>query len=177
MKKTTKYARKIAQGKAGIKDLGAALDTICSCRPYTSEVVPGSWVVESGTQSSAVKAMLHVRECFESLKTGHTAPDNTNDFNTIGHAIGVAVIRAKDIENSGPMLLSLLHGHAAMQRCLERWETIKLWGFDGPAIHAVTDAIEVYEAIIQASSPRQMYDAMTKRMDWLEQQRKMKAAK
>lgn len=177
MKKTTKYARKIAQGKAGIKDLGAALDTICSCRPYTSEVVPGSWVVESGTQSSAVKAMLHVRECFESLKTGQTAPDNTDDFNTIGHAIGVAVIRARGIENSGAMLVTLSGGHAAMQRCLERWETSKLWGFDGPAIHAVTDAIEVYEAIIQASSPRQMYDAMTKRMDWLAQQRKMKAAK
>ena len=177
MKKTTKYARKIAQGKAGFRDLGSVLDTVSACRPYTPDVVPGSWIVDSGTQTSATRAMLHVRECFESLKTGKTAPDNTDDFDYIGHALGVSVIRAQAIENSGTMLVTLSQGYEAMQRCRERWEKNHVWGFDGPAIFAVTESIEVYEAIIQASSPMQMHDAMKKRIKWLKEQRKMGNAK
>lgn len=133
------------------------LNAINRCRPYTSEPPIGG--IE-GTESAATKAMLIVRQAFQSLKSGEVAPDDEETFDKLSHALGVACVRAGQIGgpeiDGNPMLEILVPGNAALRRCLDRRRKRGVWGLDGPAITELTEAIEVYEAIVQASSPEQM---------------------
>ena len=53
----------------------------------------------------------------------------------------------------------------ALQRCRERWEKLGKWGLDGPGLVALREAIDIYEAILRASSPQQMENAQMVRLD------------
>lgn len=156
-RKTSVYSRKrIAMRTNGFN--GAEwLNVINRCRPYTDEAPIGGIV---GTESAATKAMLVVRSAFDSLKAGEIDPQDESTYDKLAHAIGVACIRAGQIGGSdidtNPMLEILVPGNAALRRCLDRRRNLGVWGLDGPAIVQINAAIEVYEAIVQASSPAQM---------------------
>lgn len=156
-RKTSLYSRK--RNAMRINGFNAAewLNTINRCRPYTDEAPIGG--IE-GTVSAATKAMLLVRSAFDSLKAGQMDPQDESTYDKLSHALGVACIRAGQIGGSdieaNPMLEILVPGNAALRRCLERRRKLGVWGLDGPAIVQINAAIEVYEEIVQASSPAQM---------------------
>lgn len=154
-RKTSLYSRKRAHGYT----FNAAewLNVVNRCRPYTPEAPIGG--IE-GTESAATKAMLIVRQAFDSIKAGEVDPQDESTYDKLAHALGIACIRAGQIGGSdvstNPMLQILIPGNAALRRCLDRRRKRGVWGLDGPAIAEITEAIEVYEAIVQASSPAQM---------------------
>ena len=156
MRKTSTYARK--QRLTGATFNGAEwMNQIQRRRTYSDEPIPGSWV--EGTQSAATKAMLLVRQAFESIKAGHASHDG-RDFDILCHALGVAWLRAIEIAGAddfdNPMLPIIQAANTAMERARARFLKLGKWGFDGPALDEVDAGVELYETILQASSPAQM---------------------
>jgi len=157
MRKTTKFSRK-RQATGGEYDGGAFVTLIQKCRPYTAEPLIGMNIAP--TMTAATKSMTKVREAYISIKTRMTPPDNELDFELLTHALGVATIRAcqiagDDVDNN-PMLPIVVAGNAALRRLLNRRRATGVWGFDGPAIEEVAEALELYDTIIMASTPAQM---------------------
>ena len=171
MRKTSTYANKQRQRNDGTFNGAEWLNTIQRCRPYTEEPIIGSWV--DGTQSAATKAQLLVRESFQSIKAG-TADNDGRDFDIICHALGVTWLRAIEIagedEFDNAMLPIIKTANTAMERCRSRFTTLGRWGFDGPALDEVDAGIELYETILQASSPAQMTAVSDQRNAILEAQ-------
>lgn len=170
MRKTSTYARK--QRLSGATYNGAEwLNQIQRCRTYSDEPIIGSWV--DGTQSAATNAMLLVRQAFDAIKHGIATQDG-RDFDILCHALGVAWLRAieiagdDDFDNS--MLPIIRIANAAMERARSRFHKLGRWGFDGPALDEVDAGVELYETILQASSPAQMSAVAKQRQAILEAQ-------
>ena len=139
------------------------LNAISRCRQYgDSEIFPG---VETGTAENAQRAMLYTRTAFESLRSGSTAPENTNDYDAMAHCVGISLIRAIEIAGGedNPMLDILRPARDSVERMRQRWQRMNVWGFDGPGLQQMVDAIDIYETILEASTPAQMEIAMDKR--------------
>lgn len=175
MKKTSSYARKMKRMAGGDHYNGAAfLNTIQRCRPYTTEPIPGSWM--ESTQSAADKAMILVRDAFLTIKAGKADANDSREFDLLAHAAGVTYLRACDIagedEFENPMLPIWRAGNEALRRCRERFTKLGRWGFDGPALDEVDAMIELYETILQSSSPAQMDEASVRRLEILAAGRK-----
>ncbi|WP_294767448.1 hypothetical protein [uncultured Rhodoferax sp.] len=165
MRKTSTYARK-QRNSGGIYNGAAGFNVIQRCRQYTSEPLPGMAAVE-GTQTAATKAMLIVREAYEAMRN-NACINPEHDFDALAHAIGVAWIRAVQIagedEFTNTMLPILRLANDALARSKERFMRIGRMAFDGPAIDQVAAGIEVYESILQSSSPAQMTMAADERL-------------
>lgn len=171
MRKSSTYARKRRTHTNGME----WLDALTRCRPYTDEPIPGSWLA-TGTQEAASNAMATVRESFIRLQDGLTPPTDEDDFNRLAHALGVASIRAWQIAGEDPatneMLLPLNSGNAALKRVRARFLTWNKWELLAADTAAIDWAVEIYEAVVQASSPAQMSDVCNKRADWLKTKNK-----
>ncbi len=160
MKKTTKFSRK-RQATGGAYDGGAYITVLQKCRAYTAEPIPGTSMV--GTITAATKSMLKVREAYVAIKTRTTVPANTHDFDLLTRALAVATIRGCQIGGTdpacNPILPVMVTGNAALRRLLDRRRATGQWGFDGPAIEEVAEAIDIYDLIISQSTPAQMMAA------------------
>lgn len=159
-KKTSTYARK-RRATSGMFDGGAWVDAVQRCRPYAAESLEHMGIAD--TMPAATKSMIRVREAFESVKQRQTPPTNTHDFDLLAHAMAVSTIRAIQIAggdmDTNPMLQTIVPANAALRRLLERRHATGVWGFDGPAIDELAQAIEIYEMIITAGSPGDMLSA------------------
>ena len=166
MRKTTAYARKQRQ-LGGVYNGAEAFNAIQRCRSYTDEPIPGMKV--EGTQSAATGAMLKVRQAYGAMLDGSGTED---DYDKLGHALGVSILRAIEIAGeddfSNPMLPILKAATTAVRRSNDRYMRLKRWGFDGLAIDEVLAGVELYETILQASSPAQMTAAADQREAILE---------
>lgn len=167
MRKTSTYARK--QRMLGNTYNGAeAFNVIQRCRAYTDEPVIGMKV--EGNQTAATKAMLMGRESYEAIQKGTAA---SVDFDVLCHVLGVSWLRAIEIAGDdafdNAMLPIIKTANNAMERVRARFNRIGRWGFDGPAIDEVLAGLELYETILQASSPAQMTACADKRNAILEE--------
>ena len=173
MRKTSTYARKV-RNNIGIYTDGAYngatfLNIIQRCRPYMDEPIIGSNL--DGTQDACEKAMIWVRDAFVNIKTGKAEPHDSREFDLLAHAMGITRLRACDIagqdEFENPLLPIWRAGNEALRRCSERYNKLGRWGFDGPALDELDAAIELYETILQSSSPAQMEEATVRRLEIL----------
>lgn len=164
MKKTTAYARKMRRQGATYNG-GEWLNAIQRCRTYTDEPIPGSGL--EGTQTAATKAELLVRQALDDL-TNHRRPaDCEMEFDRLSHAVGVAMIRALQIEPDeakNPAIPILKAGTEALRRAIARYNAAKSWGLDGLGRTELPDAIDVYAEILRNSSPAQMAKATDERL-------------
>jgi hypothetical protein len=168
MKKTSAYARKRramglhAQGYAGANQY-AWLRAIKTSRPYDDESI----LDEVPTAEVADKAIINARLTLKLLAEGTVQPDDTDQHDLMAHVIGMAQIRTLDMGGDGAdaVMDSLNTAAEALQRCRERWEKLGKWGLDGPGLVALREAIDIYEAILRASSPQQMENAQMVRLD------------
>lgn len=174
MKKMSMYARRARKQEARSSFNGAEwLNTIMRCRPYTDEPIPGSMLDTGGaTMGAATQSALKVWEAFDSIKRGDVAQGDTEPRDLIDHAIGVGWIRALEIAGtdpeSNPMLAIFKAGQEALHRANTRHENTGRWGFDGPALLEVREAIETYQEVLLNSSPKQMVDASLLRVKLLQ---------
>lgn len=173
MRKTSTYARKV-RNNIGIYTDGAYnsatfLNIIQRCRPYMDEPIIGSDL--DGTQDACDKAMIIMRDAFVTIKTGKADPHDSREFDLLAHALGITYLRACDIAGTdsfdNPMLPIWNAGNEALRRCRDRYNKLHRWGFDGPALDELDAALELYETILQSSSPAQMEDASVRRLEIL----------
>jgi hypothetical protein len=159
-RKTSTYARK-RKATSGEYDSSAWCSTVQRCRPYAAESLEHMGIAD--TMPAATKSMIKVREAYVSIKQRQTAPVNTHDFDLLTHAMAVTTIRAIQIAGGdlakNPMLQTVVPANAALRRLLERRRATGVWGFDGPAIDEIAQAIEIYETIISAGTPGDMLSA------------------
>lgn len=117
--------------------------------------------------TAANGAALRVRAAFDVIKSATVAPDDMEPHDLLAHAVGISWLRAIEIAghelDKNPMLPILKLGTDAVQRLGERRRRTGAWGFDGPAIQQVADALDVYEEILLNSSPLQMANASRRR--------------
>lgn len=172
MKKTTSYARKRKTqnispcGYAGANQF-AWLKIIKTSRPYDSESI----FDEVPTAEVAESAILNARLALQKLTDGAVDADETDPHDMMGHVIGISQIRTLDIGGSiaNDVMTTLNMAAQALIRCRERWERLNRWGFDGPGIQIMREAVDIYEAILRASSPQQMEHAQMVRLDQVKQ--------
>ena len=168
MRKTSTYARK-QRLLSGTYNGAEAFNTIQRCRAYTTEPIIGMQV--EGTQTAATRAMIQVRQAYDAMLTGNATEQ---DFDKLAHALGVSMLRAIEIAGEddfeNPMLPILKTASDAARRAQDRYKRVHRWGFDGPAIDEVLAGVELYETILQASSPTQMTAAAQRREAILEVQ-------
>jgi hypothetical protein len=124
------------------------------------EANPRSWfdaVVNSRPppEDHATTVMNKIRAAFEALKNGTT---DCALFDRLAATINVGLIRAEAID---PFVVqTMVSAVEAMGRCDEIYGRHKRYGFQGPDLHAVADAVNMYEGILRNSSPHLMEQAV-----------------
>ena len=174
MRKTSTYSTKRRQITGDYYNGAAWLAVVQRCQPYTAEPVLGG--LAQATQSAADKSMILMRDAFVTIKAGQANPHDSREFDLLAHAMGVTYLRACDIagtdEFDNPMLPIWRAGNEALRRCKDRYTKLGRWGFDGPALDELDAAIELYETILQSSSPAQMDETSVRRIEILAAQSK-----
>lgn len=163
-RKTSAYARKRRATGMDRFNGAAWVNTIQHCAAYGAlDTVAG---FNCNTEDAAIKAEAGVMGALESL-TAHTPPANVERlFDVLAHAVGVAMIRALQIEPDeakNPAVPVLKAGTQALRRAIERWNTAQRFGLDADGHQTLPPAIEVYREILRNSSPAQMVKATNER--------------
>lgn len=136
MRKTSTYARKRRHA-----DPLAGLRLLDKARPFD----PGD----------TTEQHIKTRACFERLADG-TADDD--DFDRVAMAINLAKVRALEIDRGLADLLEA--GQDAMTAVRKRHEKWAKWEVLPAERAAIVEALDAHEAITDASSPLQMYEAL-----------------
>lgn len=126
-------------------------------RRYQSD--PGAWIrVIAGNrdqpQDNADAIMLKIRTAYELLKCGQATDEQ---FDRVASALNVGLCRAELIDPLAEHTIN--EGIEAMYGCAGIFERHGRYGFTGPGLLAMNDAIDLYESILRLSTPRQMEDA------------------
>ncbi len=94
---------------------------------------------------------IKTREAFARVADGTASKD---DFDRVVVALNLARIRAGQIDQG--LCDEVGTAQAALERCKQRYLTTGKFGFDGPGLQAMLTGLDHHEAIMDASSPRQM---------------------
>jgi len=106
-------------------------------------------------EANANRIMLTLRVAFEKLKT---ATEDDAQFDRLAAAINVGLIRAEAIDKRAEEVM--LAGVQAMMSCGCIHSRHGRYGFTGPDLLAMNDAMDLYENILRLSTPKQMLDAL-----------------
>lgn len=136
MRKTSTYARKRRHA-----DPLAGLRLLDKARPFD----PGD----------TTEQHIKTRACFERLADG--TADN-DDFDRVAMAINLAKVRALEIDRGLADMLEA--GQLAMTAVRKRHEKWAKWEVLPAERAAIVEALDAHEAITDASSPLQMYEAL-----------------
>jgi hypothetical protein len=99
------------------------------------------------------------RLAFERIRLGE---GKSNDFICLSDACNVSMVRAEKIS---PLVESVcLVARDALLRCKSRFYKTGRWGFDGPALSAITDMLDVYEQMAGLLKPHQIQDDLAEAM-------------
>ena len=170
MKKTTAYARKRARqglpSNARVltdRDREQWAQTVISSRDYTHE----------SNRADFDRIMANIRLQMERITSGAVPKDDVEPHDLLAHVIGLAQIRLFDIGLAGTdsdkaqanaAIDKLNQAARAIKLMRERWQRTGTWGMDGPSIMLVRYAIDTYEEVLSASTPRQMELAQARRL-------------
>lgn len=110
------------------------------------------------------KAGAHVktRTCLQRLQDGSGSSD---DHDHVAMVLNICRVRALDIDATLADMID--RAMDAMQRCAGIHTRHGRYGFDGPGLHQVLQAIDAAESIIDASTPLQMRAARRRVVDEL----------
>jgi hypothetical protein len=104
---------------------------------------------------NADRIMLLMRLAFEKLKMG----GDDEQFDRLAAAFNVGLIRAEMIDPLAAQTMAM--GLDALLSA----DGIRIrhgrYGFNGPDLPAMADALELYEGILRMSTPKQMMDALS----------------
>lgn len=136
MRKTSAYARRRRHA-----DPLASLRLLDRARPFDA--------------GDTTEQHIKTRACFERLADG--TADN-DDFDRVAMALNLAKVRALEIDEGLARVLKC--GQDAMKALRARHERWAKWDMLPAERAAVAQAMDAHEAITDASSPLQMYEAL-----------------
>jgi hypothetical protein len=111
--------------------------------------------VQPFTEGEIVALETPVRLAWESLKTGKATEA---DFHTLAGAVNVALVRSEDIN---PLAVEVCNRAAeALMSVWARFQRSRVWGVDYLALNHLPTAIDLYEQLLELSTPMQMQEAM-----------------
>ncbi len=119
----------------------AGLLLLDRARPYE----PGEMVTEH----------ILTREAFNRLRDGS---GDASDFDRVSMQLNVGMIRAEQIDRE--LLHTMQRGQDAFVRMKDRYLRGLSFGFDADGLRTAPDALDAYEAVLDASSPLQMLMAI-----------------
>lgn len=156
----------------GAPQKAAWLEVINRCRPYNEEGTAAIIPNLKGNQDVATVAMIKVRDAFASMRDGLSKPESSYDFEFLAHFVGVSIIRTFEIAGAGDTrwMPTLKLAEKALTRCRERRQTWGKWELEPQAVQELEHALEIYETILNSSSPAQMEAARQMRMTILRRQ-------
>lgn len=167
-RKSSPYARK-RRLSGGAFNGAAWANVITMCRPYAEQapvVIPG--LIE-GTQDTGSTSLASVKRAYANLLTGK---GTTDDFDLLAWAFGTGCARAGQIGpvavDQNELLPPLVAGNQALARVLLRWQRFGKWQLLSVDTLAIDHAVEVYGAILLASSPAQMQEVDRMHGRWLQ---------
>jgi hypothetical protein len=105
--------------------------------------------------ADVTRIMVSVRMSYERLKQGD-AP--VSDFERLAAVLNVGLIRGEAIGSQVVEAMKL--AMEAILECHRLHQRHGRWGFTGPGIQAMNEALEFYEQILRLSSPNQMEAAV-----------------
>ena len=164
MKKTTAYARKrVQQGLPPDPSVGRLSDYIHWQRYVTSSLPYGE---DTANQDEADAIMAKHRLLFQKLCDRLLPGQDIEAHDAMAHVVDVAKVRIEAIGGEGlaDAMGSLAKAAKAVRRTRARWDATGVWGLDGEARTALADALDIYEAVLRASSPKQMQIAQDERI-------------
>lgn len=97
---------------------------------------------------------LVLRAAFARLVDGSA---DTADFDRVAMHINVVKVRAMEIDEA--LADQIERAQDALSRARQRWTDCGRFGFDGPGLMHMREAMDAAEAIVDASSPLQMMAA------------------
>lgn len=124
----------------------AGIEALLNAQPHE----PGEKVAEH----------IKTRTALDRLRQGGAG---TDDFDHLAMVINIAKVRALDIDDTLADMIE--RAQDAMGRCKARYLAHGRFGFDGPGLQQVLEAVDAAEAIIDASSPTQMRTALDTSVD------------
>ena len=95
------------------------------------------------------------RTAYEKLKAGNATIE---EFDQLAAAINVGLIRAELIDPLAEQ--TMVKAVSALLHCSELHQRHGRFGFFGPELLAMNDAMDLYEEILRMSTPKQMMDAL-----------------
>lgn len=126
------------------------LDAITACQPFP--------------EAEITRILLKVHDAFARLRNGSTDVDM---FDRIAAVLNVGMVRCEAIGQEGVEVFK--RAQAALMAADELFGRHKRFGFTGPGLEAMKDAIALYEELLKASTPRQMADAQRECMRRIQQ--------
>jgi hypothetical protein len=105
--------------------------------------------------ADVTRIMVSARMSYERLKQGD-AP--ASDFERLAAVLNVGLIRGESI--GAEVVEAMKLAMEAILECHSLHQRHGRWGFTGPGIQAMNEALELYEQILGASSPNQMEAAV-----------------
>lgn len=140
-RKKPQAGRRFATMQDAYAHLFKPIALLYDCRPYR--------------EGEVAHDLVKIRVAFSRIKEG-TA--DQEDFNRVAVAFNLAKIRAIEIDEA--LADELENAQDAMIRCKERFKKHGHFGFDGCGLQACEYALEAHETILEASSHKQMQNAM-----------------
>ena len=96
-----------------------------------------------------------IRTSFERIKNGQPEPD---DFNLLATSLNVLMVRSEAIHES--CVAIVVNAMVALERCRQRFNQNGQWGFDGPSLQDMNEAMDLQDEILSKSTPAQMFNAL-----------------
>lgn len=121
------------------------LDAITACQPFP--------------EAEITRILLKVHAAFEHLSKGGSDVDQ---FDRMAAVLNVGMVRSEGIGEQGVAVFKA--AQAALMECDELLGRHKRFGFTGPGLEAMKEAIGLYEEIVRVSTPKQMADAQAECM-------------
>lgn len=140
-RKKPQAGRRFASAQDAYAHLLKPIALLNDCRPYR--------------EGEVAHDLLRIRAAFDRLKDGSA---DKQDFDRVAVAFNLAKIRAIEIDEA--LADELESAQDAMIRCKERFKKHGHFGFDGCGLQACEYALEAHETILEASSHKQMQNAM-----------------
>lgn len=122
---------------------------------------PAAWdsaiirINQEQPEATADRIMALIRLAFEKLKHGS---EDSRQFDRLAGALNIGLIRAEAIDPLAEE--TMLAGMEAVKRCDAIFARHGRYGFTGPDLTAVADALNLYEDILRLSTPKMMEDAL-----------------
>ncbi|WP_448252851.1 hypothetical protein [Ottowia oryzae] len=148
-------AERRALARTGQTPLQRTVDGIIRRARHADKALATITIHQQATSAQTTGLMLELYAHFDALKSGNATRDH---FECLSMSLNTAMVLSEPIGQEVEDVM--LAAHAAMNECAELHRRHRHYGFTGPGMQAVAEALEVYAQIVALSTPRQMMAAV-----------------